>query len=150
MGLIDGSIEHRRGRHPFAVSGDGGNYRDLGLVVIDEQHRFGVAQRLALAGKGRRAPHTLAMTATPIPRSLTLAQYGEMDVSRLDELPPGKTGDRHPRQSRMERMEEVVEGLERGIWQAGSRPIGSARWCTRSTANPTWPTLLRPRRVMPR
>ncbi|MEO0699145.1 MAG: ATP-dependent DNA helicase RecG, partial [Pseudomonadota bacterium] len=88
MGLLDGSIDILVGTH--AIFQDSVSYKDLGLVVIDEQHRFGVAQRLALAGKGRRAPHTLAMTATPIPRSLTLAQYGEMDVSRLDELPPGR------------------------------------------------------------
>ena len=88
MGLLDGSIDILVGTH--AIFQDSVAYKDLGLVVIDEQHRFGVAQRLALAGKGRRAPHTLAMTATPIPRSLTLAQYGEMDVSRLDELPPGR------------------------------------------------------------
>ncbi len=88
MGLLDGSIDILIGTH--AIFQDSVNYKDLGLVVIDEQHRFGVAQRLSLAGKGRRAPHTLAMTATPIPRSLTLAQYGEMDVSRLDELPPGR------------------------------------------------------------
>ena len=88
MGLLDGSIDILVGTH--AIFQDSVIYKDLGLVVIDEQHRFGVAQRLALAGKGKRAPHTLAMTATPIPRSLTLAQYGEMDVSRLDELPPGR------------------------------------------------------------
>ncbi|MEM7688397.1 MAG: ATP-dependent DNA helicase RecG [Pseudomonadota bacterium] len=88
MGLLDGSINMLVGTH--SIFQDTVNYKDLGLVVIDEQHRFGVAQRLALAGKGQRSPHTLAMTATPIPRSLTLAQYGEMDVSRLDELPPGR------------------------------------------------------------
>ncbi len=112
MGLIDGSIDIVVGTHSLfqeAVA-----YRDLGLVVIDEQHRFGVAQRLALAGKGRRAPHTLAMTATPIPRSLTLAQYGEMDVSRLDELPPGRQAI-DTRVIPQERMEEVVEGLARHL-----------------------------------
>lgn len=88
MGLIQGDIDILVGTH--AIFQDSVTYKDLGLVVIDEQHRFGVAQRLALAGKGKRSPHTLAMTATPIPRSLTLAQYGEMDVSRLDELPPGR------------------------------------------------------------
>ena len=88
MGLLNGDIDILVGTH--AIFQDTVAYKDLGLVVIDEQHRFGVAQRLALAAKGRRAPHTLAMTATPIPRSLTLAQYGEMDVSRLDELPPGR------------------------------------------------------------
>jgi ATP-dependent DNA helicase RecG len=88
MSLLQGDIDILVGTH--AIFQDSVAYNDLGLVVIDEQHRFGVAQRLALAGKGKRAPHTLAMTATPIPRSLTLAQYGEMDVSRLDELPPGR------------------------------------------------------------
>ncbi|MEP1421953.1 MAG: ATP-dependent DNA helicase RecG [Erythrobacter sp.] len=88
ISLLQGDIDILVGTH--AIFQDSVTYNDLGLVVIDEQHRFGVAQRLALAGKGKRAPHTLAMTATPIPRSLTLAQYGEMDVSRLDELPPGR------------------------------------------------------------
>ncbi len=88
MGLQDGSIRIVVGTH--AIFQDTVAYRNLGLVVIDEQHRFGVSQRLMLASKGKVAPHTLAMTATPIPRSLTLAQYGEMDVSRLDEMPPGR------------------------------------------------------------
>ncbi len=110
MGLMDGSIQMLVGTH--AIFQDTVNYRDLGLVVIDEQHRFGVAQRLALAAKGRRAPHTLAMTATPIPRSLTLAQYGEMDVSRLDELPPGRQAI-DTRVVPQERMDEVVAGVER-------------------------------------
>jgi len=112
MGLIDGSIQLVVGTH--AIFQEAVQYRDLGLVVIDEQHRFGVAQRLALAAKGRRAPHTLAMTATPIPRSLTLAQYGEMDVSRLDELPPGRQAI-DTRVVPQERMEEVVAGLERHL-----------------------------------
>lgn len=112
MGLIDGSIQLVVGTH--AIFQEAVQYRDLALVVIDEQHRFGVAQRLALAAKGRRAPHTLAMTATPIPRSLTLAQYGEMDVSRLDELPPGRQAI-DTRVVPQERMEEVVAGLERHL-----------------------------------
>ncbi|MDG5748536.1 ATP-dependent DNA helicase RecG [Qipengyuania sp. XHP0207] len=88
MGLIDGSIDIVVGTH--AIFQDKVVYRNLAMVVIDEQHRFGVGQRLMLASKGKRAPHVLAMTATPIPRTLTLAQYGELDVSKLDELPPGR------------------------------------------------------------
>lgn len=64
---------------------------DLGLAVVDEQHRFGTAQRELLRAKGRGRPHFLAMTATPIPRTLALAVFGEMSVSVLDELPPGRT-----------------------------------------------------------
>lgn len=112
MGLLDGSIDILVGTH--AIFQDSVSYRDLALVVIDEQHRFGVAQRLQLAAKGRRTPHTLAMTATPIPRTLTLAQYGEMDVSRLDEMPPG----RQPIDTRVvaqDRLAEVVEGVGRHI-----------------------------------
>ncbi|TCD05068.1 ATP-dependent DNA helicase RecG [Erythrobacteraceae bacterium CFH 75059] len=112
MGLMDGSIQLLIGTH--AIFQDAVAYRNLGLVVIDEQHRFGVAQRLMLASKGERAPHTLAMTATPIPRSLTLAQYGEMDVSRLDERPPG----RQPIDTRvtsLERIEDVIDGLSRHV-----------------------------------
>ena len=88
MGLLDGSIDILVGTH--AIFQDKVAYRNLAMVVIDEQHRFGVGQRLMLASKGKRAPHVLAMTATPIPRTLTLAQYGELDVSKLDELPPGR------------------------------------------------------------
>ncbi|QFT77696.1 ATP-dependent DNA helicase RecG [Erythrobacter sp. THAF29] len=112
MGLLDGSIDILVGTH--AIFQDTVNYKDLGLVVIDEQHRFGVQQRLALAGKGKRAPHTLAMTATPIPRSLTLAQYGEMDVSRLDELPPGRQAI-DTRVVSQDRLDDMVAGVERHL-----------------------------------
>ncbi len=112
MGLLDGSIDILVGTH--AIFQDTVSYKDLGLVVIDEQHRFGVQQRLALAAKGKRAPHTLAMTATPIPRSLTLAQYGEMDVSRLDELPPGRQAIDTLVVSQ-ERLDDVVAGVERHL-----------------------------------
>ncbi|AOL23481.1 ATP-dependent DNA helicase RecG [Erythrobacter litoralis] len=112
MGLLDGSIDIIVGTH--SLFQDSVAYKDLGLVVIDEQHRFGVAQRLALAAKGKRSPHTLAMTATPIPRSLTLAQYGEMDVSRLDELPPGRQAI-DTRVVAQDRMDDVVAGVARHL-----------------------------------
>ena len=112
MGLLDGSIDIVVGTH--AIFQDKVAYRNLALVVIDEQHRFGVGQRLMLAGKGKRAPHVLAMTATPIPRTLTLAQYGELDVSKLDELPPGRQAI-DTRVVGVERMDEVVAGVERHI-----------------------------------
>lgn len=87
--LASGEIDFAVGTHAL-ISG-GVEYADLGLVVTDEQHRFGVAQRAALAGKGH-SPHTLVMSATPIPRTLALILYGDLDVSVIDELPPG----RHP------------------------------------------------------
>ncbi|BBC72947.1 ATP-dependent DNA helicase RecG [Altererythrobacter sp. B11] len=112
MGLLDGSIQIVVGTH--AIFQDAVAYRNLGLVVIDEQHRFGVSQRLLLTQKGKRTPHTLAMTATPIPRTLTLAQYGEMDVSRLDEMPPG----RQPIDTRViaaDRTADVASAIERHL-----------------------------------
>ena len=112
MGLLDGSIDMVIGTH--AIFRDSVAYRNLALVVIDEQHRFGVGQRLMLAQKGRRTPHCLAMTATPIPRPLTLAQYGEMDVSKLDEMPPG----RQPIDTRVvaiERQDDVIAAIGRHL-----------------------------------
>ena len=120
MGLADGSIDILIGTH--AIFQEAVAYKALGLVVVDEQHRFGVAQRLMLAAKGAHPPHMLVMTATPIPRTLTLANYGEMDVSRLDEMPPG----RQPMETRviaLERIDEVVAGLGRHV--AGG---GQAYW----------------------
>src|SRR3954468_16461458 len=89
MGLAQGSIDILVGTH--AIFQEKVAYKQLGLAVIDEQHRFGVSQRLLLASKAEHPPHLLVMTATPIPRTLTLTQYGEMDVSRIDEMPPGRT-----------------------------------------------------------
>ncbi|MCS6776891.1 MAG: ATP-dependent DNA helicase RecG, partial [Chthonomonadaceae bacterium] len=85
--LIGGQSRVVVGTH--ALIQEGVEFARLGLVVIDEQHRFGVLQRQALALKGHR-PHVLVMTATPIPRTLTLTLYGDLDVSVLDELPPGR------------------------------------------------------------
>ncbi|SMX34972.1 ATP-dependent DNA helicase RecG [Actibacterium lipolyticum] len=88
-------------------------FHDLRLAIVDEQHRFGVSQRMELSAKGQGA-HVLVMTATPIPRSLSLAQYGDMDVSVLDEKPPG----RKPVKTAListGRMDEVVEHLRGAI-----------------------------------
>jgi ATP-dependent DNA helicase RecG len=116
MGLADGSIDILIGTH--AIFQEAVTYRRLGLAVVDEQHRFGVAQRMMLAAKAERPPHLLVMTATPIPRTLTLTQYGEMDVSRLDEIPPG----RQPIETRVlssDRLPEVADGLARHIARGG-------------------------------
>ena len=87
QGLADGTIPFVVGTHAL-LTGDV-VFRDLNLVIADEQHRFGVAQRAALSEKGR-SPHLLVMSATPIPRTLALIVYGDLDVSILDELPPGR------------------------------------------------------------
>ena len=86
--LAKGEIDVVVGTH--ALFQERVTYRDLGLVIIDEQHRFGVAQRQQLLDKGD-SPHLLVMTATPIPRSLALTLYGDLDLSLIDELPPGRT-----------------------------------------------------------
>lgn len=86
--LRDGSLHILIGTH--AVIEDNVQFRNLGFVVIDEQHRFGVAQRARLWAKNRIAPHVLVMTATPIPRTLAMTIYGDLSVSVIDELPPGR------------------------------------------------------------
>jgi ATP-dependent DNA helicase RecG len=96
-----------------ALFQDGVEFHDLGLVVIDEQHRFGVSDRMRLTRKGVR-PDTLVMTATPIPRTLSLAVYGDLDVSQLDEKPAGRIPP-VTRLAAMERLDEVVEGVRRAI-----------------------------------
>ncbi|GAB4222549.1 MAG: ATP-dependent DNA helicase RecG [Acidobacteriota bacterium] len=88
-------------------------FRKLGLVVIDEQHRFGVAQRASLADKGTR-PHLLVMSATPIPRTLAMVLYGDLDVSVIDEKPPGRLPIRTVVRREDER-ERVFAGLERAL-----------------------------------
>ena len=93
------------------------NFAKLGLVIIDEQHRFGVLQRKRLAEKGK-SPHTLVMTATPIPRTLALTLYGDLDLSIIDEMPPGRT----PVQTQW-RSEENLPG----VWQFVRREVASGR-----------------------
>jgi len=109
--LDAGGIDLAVGTH--ALVQEGVAFRDLGLAVVDEQHRFGVHQRLALAGKGA-AVDILAMTATPIPRTLALAYFGDMDLSALTEKPPGRT----PIDTRaipLERIGDVVAAIGRAI-----------------------------------
>ena len=87
-GLLTGEVRILIGTH--AVLEDTVNFSSLGMVVIDEQHRFGVAQRAKLWKKNVSPPHVLVMTATPIPRTLAMTLYGDLDVSVIDELPPGR------------------------------------------------------------
>ncbi|MXU65894.1 ATP-dependent DNA helicase RecG [Oceanomicrobium pacificus] len=114
--LADGSAQIVLGTH--ALFQDDVRFADLRLAIIDEQHRFGVRQRMDLGAKGV-APDVLVMTATPIPRSLTLAQFGDMDISVLDEKPPG----RKPVDTALvnaARLDEVIDRLARAL-DAGQR-----------------------------
>ncbi len=127
--LAAGGIDALIGTHALVESPV--RFRELGLVVVDEQHRFGVAHRARLFRKGNPSPHVLIMTATPIPRSLAWAVYGELDVSVLDEKPPGRgevtTRVREEdarervyafageRASRDERVYVVVPAIEEGV-----------------------------------
>ncbi len=111
MALADGEIDLLIGTH--ALFQDDVGFRDLALIIVDEQHRFGVDQRMALAAKGL-APHMLAMTATPIPRTLMLTAYGDMDHVAIPDKPPG----RQPITTTVTpiaRMDEVVGGLARAM-----------------------------------
>ena len=107
--LSGGEIDILVGTH--AVFQQDVHFADLRLAIVDEQHRFGVRQRLELGRKGRQAD-ILVMTATPIPRSLSLAQYGDMDISVLDEKPPGRTPVKTTLSS-TERLGEIVDHLDR-------------------------------------
>lgn len=115
MALAAGEIDLLIGTH--ALFQDEVSFRDLALIVVDEQHRFGVDQRMALAAKGaadKPAPHLLSMTATPIPRTLMLTAYGDMDHVSIPDKPPG----RQPISTTvtpLARMEEVVNGLGRAM-----------------------------------
>jgi ATP-dependent DNA helicase RecG len=113
--LADGSIDLLVGTHALFQAGI--DFHNLGLAVVDEQHRFGVHQRLALAGKGV-ATDVLVMTATPIPRTLVLTYFGDMDVSQLTEKPAG----RHPiktTKASTERMDQVVDRLASALAEGG-------------------------------
>jgi ATP-dependent DNA helicase RecG len=110
-GIKDGSIQIVVGTH--ALFQDAVEYRDLALAVIDEQHRFGVTQRLTLGAKGEHTD-VLIMTATPIPRTLLLTQWGEMDVSRLTEKPAGRLPIRTTLHS-LGTMATVLEGIARKL-----------------------------------
>jgi ATP-dependent DNA helicase RecG len=114
--IASGAVKLVVGTH--ALFQDDVTFQQLGLVVVDEQHRFGVAQRLRLTGKGH-APHLLQMSATPIPRSLTMTLYGDMEVSNLTERPPGRK-EIDTRAIPAERMNEVVHGLQR-VLEAGEK-----------------------------
>ncbi|MFN3314435.1 MAG: ATP-dependent DNA helicase RecG [Hyphomonas sp.] len=116
MGLADGSIQIVAGTH--ALFQEAVSFRNLGLVIVDEQHRFGVSDRMRLAGKAT-SPHMLVMSATPIPRTLAQAVHGDLDVSILDEKPPG----RKPVETRAvpdTRLEDVIEAIGRAV-QRGER-----------------------------
>ena len=111
-GLLDGTINILVGTH--AVIEDTVQFARLGFVVVDEQHRFGVAQRAKLWNKSANPPHVLVMTATPIPRTLAMTLYGDLDVSIIDELPPG----RKPVQTTHvfdSRMTSLYDGIRRQI-----------------------------------
>jgi ATP-dependent DNA helicase RecG len=114
-GLADGSLQVLVGTH--ALLEDAVSFREIGLVVIDEQHRFGVAQRAKLWGKNAVPPHVLVMTATPIPRTLAMTLYGDLDVSVIDEMPPGRkpVNTRHVHEERRFEAYAFLRGeLERG------------------------------------
>lgn len=108
-GLVSGDVDIIIGTH--ALLEENVEFKNLGLAVIDEQHRFGVAQRARMWSKGIIAPHVLVMTATPIPRTLAMTVYGDLDVSVIDELPPGRKPIETWLRSDSNRME-----VDRHIW----------------------------------
>lgn len=111
LGLADGTIKIVVGTH--ALFQEDVAFKELVLSVVDEQHRFGVHQRLSLSEKGRAAD-VLVMTATPIPRTLLLSAYGDMDVSKLDEKPPGRQ-EIETRIVALDRLDEMIGGIKRAI-----------------------------------
>jgi ATP-dependent DNA helicase RecG len=122
--IASGQAQIVMGTH--ALFQDSVVYNNLTLAVVDEQHRFGVHQRLRLTAKGT-APHMLVMTATPIPRTLVLAAFGDMDVSKLTEKPAG----RQPIATVTipdERLGEIIDRLKKCAAKTARRPTGSVRW----------------------
>ena len=115
--LQSGEIDILVGTH--ALFQEDVHFKDLAVAVVDEQHRFGVHQRMQLQSKGGAGTNVLVMTATPIPRTLTLTAYGDMDVSRLTEKPPGRQSI-DTRLVSAERLHEVVEAVRRAM-QSGAR-----------------------------
>ncbi len=113
-GLVNGTINILVGTH--AIFEDNVHFQKLGIAVIDEQHRFGVAQRAQLWAKSKQPPHILVMTATPIPRTLAMTIYGDLDVSVIDELPPG----RKPIET-IHRYDDQMTSLYHGIRQQVSK-----------------------------
>jgi ATP-dependent DNA helicase RecG len=116
--VASGEVQIAVGTH--ALFQEGVEFRDLAVVVVDEQHRFGVQQRLRLNEKGKRsgrAPHQLIMTATPIPRTLAMTAYADLDVSVIDELPPGRTPVRTvvlPEERRADVVERIHSACREG------------------------------------
>ena len=106
-----------------ALIQDAVRFADLGLVVVDEQHRFGVEQRDALREKAGRAPHTLVMTATPIPRTVAMTVFGDLDVSVLDELPGG----RRPVRTHVVGLAEHGPAWERRVWTLAGEHVAAGR-----------------------
>ena len=104
-GMADGSIDVVIGTH--ALIQEGVEFNDLAVAIIDEQHRFGVEQRKSLRGKGTN-PHLLVMTATPIPRTMALTIYADLDLSIIDEMPPGRI----PIQTRVVRPGSAGTGVQ--------------------------------------
>ena len=128
-GIADGAVDLVIGTH--ALVQEGVTFHDLSLAVVDEQHRFGLHQRMALKGKGVE-PDVLIMTATPIPRTLALTYYGDLDVIVLDEMPKG----RQPIETRAVR---ATEERERAYDLVGPRsePGGRRSWCARRSTRAT-------------
>lgn len=148
LDLVTGEAGIVIGTH--ALIEDKVQFHDLGLVVVDEQHRFGVEQRDALRGKGKQPPHLLVMTATPIPRTVAMTVFGDLETSVLDQLPAGRS----PIASHVVPAADKPHFLTRAWsacakkWRTAIRRTWSARASVTTSTNP--PTRRRPRRSPPR